>query len=440
MLPRSVKEVEQPRLPRLTPRHVWVLFAVACVYLVFPIIDIPLMGVSLSAPIFYLIILEITLRPTGLGFWPVRRWKLVLIAFVVGLLASYVVSTLVVSKAPISWRDGLLLIRYVYWVVVFVVSTIVVAHLSSPVDVVKLLGWSVIGLGMAWLWDWANLPGAKGALLTPNSYGFVFSTFWPFALSLPILTKRKVLAALGLAILGAAVVLNGSRGSWVATSAATFLFFILLTRYRAISVRAALFPLAASAILLVGIRVAPEALTSHASDKVSLSSDLGVDKSWEIRKLMVRKGWQLFQESPVFGVGAGRFTKTMAELELPRILRYGSQERFNRKSAHNSYVALLAETGIVGTLPFAVLLGGLAWKGHRSTRWLLRRREVWPAAVYCSFAGMSIHMWVIAALTGTHVWLVYGLVAGMIAWQVRMRWSGEVAHARSSTGGGYRWV
>ncbi len=136
---------------------------------------------------------------------------------------------------------------------------------------------------------------------------------------------------------------------------------------------------------------------------------------------MIQKGERLFRQNPLFGVGAGRFTRASVPLDIPKILRYAPQSHFDVKSPHNSYMKLLSETGLVGTVPFAVLLLILAVGGLRATVRLARAGETWPIPMYAGFIGLSIHFWTLSGLTGTAPWFVYGLLAGVIEYARQRR-------------------
>ena len=83
-------------------------------------------------------------------------------------------------------------------------------------------------------------------------------------------------------------------------------------------------------------------------------------------------------------------------------------------ASHNSYFALLAETGLAGSIPFIVFILLLTLSGFKSAVQLARRGEIWAIAIFASFVGMSIHLWSLSGLTNTSTWFVYGLVAGLI--------------------------
>jgi len=139
------------------------------------------------------------------------------------------------------------------------------------------------------------------------------------------------------------------------------------------------------------------------------------------RQMMVQKGIKLFKESPLIGVGASRFRKESTELELSGVFRLYSQSKFDRKSAHNSYIGFLAETGLVGSIPLAILILMLGFQGVKAGIRQARREELWALSVITSFIGMSIHMWTISALAGTVTWFAYGLVAALILFDRRVQ-------------------
>lgn len=91
--------------------------------------------------------------------------------------------------------------------------------------------------------------------------------------------------------------------------------------------------------------------------------------------------WQMIQDAPVFGHGPGsyRWIYTVYQQSWPgdRWLRY----------AHNEYVHLWAEYGVVGVLLMAVLLGVVFFK---SLRLFLRSESGREAGVMASFIGVLV--------------------------------------------------
>ncbi len=163
--------------------------------------------------------------------------------------------------------------------------------------------------------------------------------------------------------------------------------------------------------------LAPENVRFAFEKRYATFQNLDADKSYAIRKLMVQKGLRLFEANPWFGVGVSRWRKENTSLDIPRVLQYALQSHFDRKSPHNSYISFLAENGLVGTLPYALLLLILTLRGYRAAFSLSQRGEIWAIGIYAGFIGMSIHLWTLAGLTGTAPWFIYGLVAAIIIFE-----------------------
>jgi len=149
-------------------------------------------------------------------------------------------------------------------------------------------------------------------------------------------------------------------------------------------------------------------------DRFNTLQNLEQEKSYMIRQLMIQKGERLFLQSPIIGVGVGRFTKSSVPLDIPQVLSYAGQQHFDVKSSHNSYLDLLAESGLAGAVPFAILLIILSWRGAKSVIRSSRNNRFWILASFLGFVQMSIHMWAIASLTNTANWFIYGLAAAAI--------------------------
>jgi hypothetical protein len=79
------------------------------------------------------------------------------------------------------------------------------------------------------------------------------------------------------------------------------------------------------------------------------------------RAALLETGLCAVRESPVTGVGPGRFqARLWATPDMP------DQAREHGGKAHNQFVSMAAETGVPGALLFGVLLGWLAWRLPRN--------------------------------------------------------------------------
>jgi O-antigen ligase len=262
----------------------------------------------------------------------------------------------------------------------------------------------------------ANAGAEDTVFMTRNGYAVLMSTFAPMLLPIALSSRgfRRWVAGAGLAVVLGAILINASRGGWLASALGLFVFavyFVFFARRKPSG-------FAVAVLILIAVLGAYRTLSTGVVDRLLgravTMSELEFDKSAQIRVLMMQKSWRMFRESPLFGAGAGRFTRTYVPLDLPRILTYKTDEYFNNKSSHNSYAQWLAEVGLVGSVPLAGLLVLLVVRGAGATARLVRHGELWAAGIYTGFIGMSAHLWVLSGITNTGTWLVYGLVAGVI--------------------------
>jgi O-antigen ligase len=390
-------------------------------------VNVPIVGLSLSAPIFFLIAVYCIFKPPQR--WPgaLQKWILLAVFIWAGIFISTLFNGILSGGDDLDSESWSLLIQNAYWLLTFVVT----AYFASRADILerttRILGWAMFALVLLRLfeavaWGVINTYEDNTRLLTPNEYGFLFSTFFPFLLA-PVFSftsKHKLFMILRMLIGVTAVVINGSRSSWISVAVGIVFFTLVLLIIR--PRKGGLAVILAGGLLvsvLFGFRLLPESVNTAIDQRASTFQNLNQDKSYVFRQMMVQKGLKLFKESPLIGVGASRFRKESAELELSGVFRLYSQSKFDRKSSHNSYVGFLAEAGLVGSIPLAILIIMLGFQGVKAGIRQARREEVWGLGVITSFVGMSIHMWTISALAGTVTWFAYGLVVALILFDRR---------------------
>jgi O-antigen ligase len=127
---------------------------------------------------------------------------------------------------------------------------------------------------------------------------------------------------------------------------------------------------------------------------------------------MIEKGIGLFKTHPLTGIGLNNFTGTKGEIQ-------GAFEGFERikykkldigKSAHNSYIGLLSEGGLVVIIPFFIILFLII------KHFLLHYKTI-PApekAVYIGILMMSVHLYFISAILNVFAWFLIGLASALV--------------------------
>lgn len=403
-------------------RRTILLFLLCSAYVAIPWGDIPFLGISLSAPLMFLIALEVYLRPPAPWLRQYRRWVLLAGAMWAGIFLSAAANGLISGGIRIEKAGALEVFRFGYWLgVVFLITIYLVSYMELGPRVTRAVAAAVVLTALV-RWFEAIAYGKIGAWTSPrfftqNMYGWLFSTFTPFLYAVLVdpKTRRRWLAAAGILIVWSAAAVNGSRGSWVGLAGGLLLFLLLYLRVNPAHVKGLAAVIAVCAGFLGLIYFAPERVVSAVSRRYATFQRIEEDKTYMARQLMVQKGLRLFQQSPLVGVGPARWTREYVLLDIPEWMGgWRGEASYQRKSSHNSYIALLAETGLAGTIPYALLLLTLVWQGYRAVVMLARQGQFWPLGVYIAFIGMSIHLWVLAGLTGTSPWVVYGLVGGLI--------------------------
>jgi len=155
------------------------------------------------------------------------------------------------------------------------------------------------------------------------------------------------------------------------------------------------------------------------NDLERFAEDPAAETSWGIRLNLWRNSLLVFQESPVFGTGAGDF-----KLEMERMVEDGRSwnpyvEEFGH--AHNIYFDALARAGIVGfvAIVFAILLLPLAYfyQGvrHETDPWA-RFYAIGGVMLIVAFAtfGLTEGLWSRNPFLNTYVIVLVVLMAGLV--------------------------
>ena len=241
---------------------------------------------------------------------------------------------------------------------------------------------------LAWLAMFAFYP-VRGTMLNfltgQSSFGryawnFSFANFndlaaltlIPLALSLDRLRTPdkkwiKLCALAGLFVLPFMVLITQSRGGML--GATGFLLFLLLrSRYR---VRLAV---AIAVMGVCGFLFAPKTVWDRVAGMSNLTSTETIgeaDSSAEQRFLILQVATTVIANNPIFGVGIGaypyahqKYARTNSEWKFAR----------GRRDTHNTYLHVMAETGIVGFVLFLMIFI-TAWRGLSKTRALGEKRH-----------------------------------------------------------------
>ncbi len=231
-------------------------------------------------------------------------------------------------------------------------------------------------------------------LIAPVALGVVMSQISNFKFSLSEFKLKELLTAWGLWLIAgfallatlAAIVMSWSRGAWLGVGAGLIVTVIVQSRRAFIGSLVLAFVLTL-ALLLSSINLIPTAIADRfagVADYFGVFDVRGVkvdDANFAIVERMAH--WQAAEEMfiahPVLGVGIGNYAEAYPVYALP----HWSDPLGH---AHNYYLNVAAETGILGLLAYLVVWGAAFWQSWRTVR---RARGVW-ANVAAGLLGMLV--------------------------------------------------
>ena len=256
--------------------------------------------------------------------------------------------------------------------------------------------------------DFSRLSGGIGdpnelaAILVP---ALVLSAFLLPIMRAPLV--RWLLLSLVITF-AASLFLTQSRGGLVALSVVLVVtpFLAGPVRVRALAV---VFTVVAIGVGYYSYFASPTALKHVTS--FSVGSGSGREDLWAVATAV-------WKAHPADGIGLGNFplvepAYATRNINLPRADLVVGQ----RKVVHNTYLHILTELGVIGLIPFLVLITGclgLAWLGVRAfARRRERRLEILARGIVIATIGMLAGFFFFSAQYEKQLWLLLGACAGL---------------------------
>lgn len=197
---------------------------------------------------------------------------------------------------------------------------------------------------------WLRAPGVQGWIYGPyvnhNHYAGLMEMLVPIPLVLSLThlasTKTRNLAAAGAAVMVGTIFLSGSRGGMLAIVAELLLLAIFLLKQKR-GLRTAIgmgvfLAIVVGLLTWVGGNELSQRIATMGGGHHELPSDIRLDIN--------RDGLKMFARKPVLGFGLGTFP-----VVYPQFRSFYTN--FFVNEAHNDYLQLLVEMGVVGFLTMA---------------------------------------------------------------------------------------
>lgn len=179
-----------------------------------------------------------------------------------------------------------------------------------------------------------------------NAAGSYFVAMLFVALGLACAPKRRAWA-LAVALIASSLWLSGSRMAYVAGVIAILLPVIVFSaRITRVGVRGTVLTAAALALAILA-GAAAYAIPARGNQQSPFTA-------FKVRWELALTSFRMTSGNPLFGVGIGRYYSRSGEFSSPELLRLFPPAI--HENAHNNYLQLLAELGIVGFAAIAWLL------------------------------------------------------------------------------------
>jgi O-antigen ligase len=236
---------------------------------------------------------------------------------------------------------------------------------------------------------------AFGHFDQPNPFAGYLTTILPLAMCMALCpanpTRFRWLSLGAAGLLGVGIGLSQSRGAWLGAAVATLLLLLAWSRFT----RRLLIPCALGVALAVALALSgllPAAILDRLAQTIEYFGVFDVrtvevtSENWAVVERMAhwQAGWYMFVDHPWLGVGAGNYAAA-----YPQYFVGTWREALGH--AHNYYLNILAELGVVGGSLLLLLLA-LAFRqlGGTLVRSEPMRDTFWRAVLAGVFAGLIV--------------------------------------------------
>ncbi len=257
----------------------------------------------------------------------------------------------------------------------------------------------------------SSLDRLRGTIADPNQLAAVLVVALVLALALAAVTRspaRRLLLIGAASLALVSVFLTASRGGIVGLIAA-MVTAIVLARGRRWAAIAGVMAIVAASVVYIGLFDPGVANRYSTSDGGNGRTDI-----WKV-------GWRMVEAHPVRGVGAGNFRDVSGQYLLtePGAITASDQIIDEPHFAHNVYLEVLAELGIVGLTLFGALVVASIGTGVRAARGFARAgdasMELLSRAVVVALVSLLAMDFFLSDQFSKQLWLLLALCPALLA-------------------------
>jgi len=268
-----------------------------------------------------------------------------------------------------------------------------------------------VGAAAAAIYVFAETGGPQALLpaIGPNAVGSTLLIALVIAAGLAITgrSSRRYVAMAGVSIIVLALALTLSRGSWIGAAAGIAVLLVLSLRSAALS-RAGRRRVWAAALLIVLIVAAVLAvsLTFVGGEAAILQRKaLSIINPWKNRErvFLARSALAMAADRPLIGSGLNTFVLLHPHPSLRADPFAPKPKRQVRSFAHNVFLNMAAEGGLLGLAAFVALLirgGAAGWRWHVAAAGDGRTLS---AAALAAYVGLLVHQQFDGTVLSVHI-------------------------------------
>jgi O-antigen ligase len=259
-----------------------------------------------------------------------------------------------------------------------------------------------------------------GAKLDANDLGLIMALSIPMSYYLLIQNKGRMVWVyrVQLILAGTTILLTASRGATLATVVA--LTIVPLTQAR-LNGRQRIALLLTIALLVAG---ALFFVPATSWDRLSTLPSEFEQGTFTGRTIIWKAGWEIFREHPYLGIGANAFRIIVSRV-LEEPIRLGEADP--APPAHNTFLSVLVEQGVLGFAVFCALLAALALSLRGMPPFPQR---LWIVSLWVWVVGVSSLTWEMRKPT----WFFFGLLMAQCGSIGQMRqWAESFRRSRPNS-------
>jgi O-antigen ligase len=302
--------------------------------------------------------------------------------------------------------------NYLYWSILMVVL-VAQRRLIHWEVVYKAVFWGVIATALYYLFFQSYLRLLPiFNRLTPNSFAFLMICFTPIAVHYLKGQKGRVWATIFLALLVLVLLRDGRRAGMVLVFLGGIaVLYADRINWKRILLAVVLIPMAIALLYTKQV----EAFVFQSSERIhemiyQAEKIRTEDRSYLTRVAMINKGFAIFEQYPYTGIGLNNFSNYTVDFDksfegAAFVVR---KAEIQQKSAHNSYVAILAEGGLFLLVPLLLIFA------YNIIYFFFNFNRLSPyLPVYAGLMGMAVHLYFISAIVNVFAWYLIGLACAI---------------------------